>query len=47
VLLDQVTGELGEPITLAVAMKYRPKDLAEIGIAMRGWGRGVQTPSLI
>ena len=32
-LLDEVAGELGEPIAFAVAVKYRPKDQAEIGEA--------------
>ena len=34
--LDQVAGELGESIPLAVTMKDRAEDAPEMGIAVRG-----------
>jgi hypothetical protein len=36
VFLDEVAGEFGESIPLAVTMKDRADDVPELGIAVRG-----------
>src|SRR5882762_11514553 len=36
VLLDQITGELGETVTIAVTMKDRPEHSPPIAIGVRG-----------